>query len=366
MTLFQPDKDRKLEQYFRPFKITDIKLKQIDSNDLHQEMTMLSEKPCDLSTDLFKCTVLNTGTAAEPNLIVHIRSHHVIMDAYSTALFCREIACFLTKQGIGDNPVQFHEYCRWQADQMMAGVMDEQLQFWKSYLKSSSFRTALPYQTTARTLKRSCHGGQVIATAAMTVREQVKHLSGKLSTSESIILLTALGITTTSFTVYRIANRQLETARAIGCYYNVLPIRFQLKPAETYTDCIKTTIRDVNNMMQNSDVTVLQIAEAFKLSVDDLFTSVYQVSFNYEAYRDIDTSSSIEISPIPIELSQVLTVSDIALDVSETTDGYCLRWTYNADKLSRDSIAMLTDQFNAVIRRMLDNPKQELEVLHMY
>jgi amino acid adenylation domain-containing protein len=371
-TLFQPDKDGKLQQYYRPFKIADIDFKEINNSDLHQELTNLSEKPCDLSTDLFKCTVLNTGNAAEPNLIIHIRSHHIIMDGYSTSLFHREIPCFLTKQGIEDNPVQFHEYCRWQADQMMAGAMDEQLQFWKKYLKSSSFRTALPYQIGIRSVNLSCHGGQMIVAASTEVRKEVKHLSGKTSTSESIILLTALGIAIASFTVcsdvivgYRVANRQLETARAIGCYYNVLPIRFQLKPADTYTDCLHRTIQDLNSMTQNADVTFLQIAEAFKLDTADLFTSVCQVTFNYEAYKLVDTATSIKISPICINHSQILTVSDIALDVSGTIDGYCLRWTYNVDKLSRDSIVVLTGQFNAVLGRMLENPKQVIGVQNL-
>ena len=149
------------------------------------------------------------------------------MDGYSTALFYKEIASFLSQQPVHDIPVQFYDYCRWQADQMMAGGKEKQIQFWKDYLKMSSFTTALPYQIgdTADRREPSCLGGQIIATVDGKVREQVKRMSRETSTSEATVLLTAFGIAVVTFTAgrdvligYRMANRQIETERAIGCF----------------------------------------------------------------------------------------------------------------------------------------------------
>lgn len=364
-TLIRPDKDGKLQQYIQNSKAMCINFKRLNSDLLMDELSALSVKPCDLATNLFDCTILDASTGDKPNQVIHIRSHHAIMDGHSTAVFYRELILLLNDQQLEPNPLQHHQYCCWQEDHMISGGMKQQLNFWKSYLTSAAFMTPLPYKTADTSQMDSCFGDRVVSTEDQDLKQQVEHLCALVSTSQATVLLTAFAIAISSFCTckdvligYRTANRQPEATNAIGCFYNVVPVRFQLKPSQTFMDCIKKTIRDLERIQENSDVTVLQIAQSLNLNTDRLYTSVYQVSFNYEAYRDDprDVPTAIKVSVIPLELSQVMAVSDIVLDASNTEHGFRLRWSYNKEKLSRETVASLVHHFRAVMSRMLQDP----------
>ena len=343
------------------------------SNDVKEQMAQkliskLSRKTLNLSVGpLLHAQLIQLSTDES---IFGIVLHHIITDGWSNIIFVRELSAaydaFLTNQkpNLPALKIQYADYAYWQRQLFDDAFLQNQLDFWKSYLKNSPPLLDLPTdfpRTGQQALGkryyfnfgvelsakiRSCckSGGKTTFMFLMSAFQVLLH---HYSRQKDILV----GITT--------ANRSSkELEHLIGFFVNTLVIRNQMSEDDTFSDILRKNQEYSGLVLNNQDVPFEKIIDALEVERNLEYSPIFQVMFSFQS-KEMQKVPSTSLNIKPYRTDSGTAKFDILLEMydTETLQGAI---EYNARLFREESIEKMLDGLRTICNYAVDHPNYNL------
>jgi amino acid adenylation domain-containing protein len=334
-----------------------------------------ARRPFDLSAGpLLRVKLLRLGEAEHVMLLT---MHHLIIDAWSTALLVEEVGAIYRAFEAGEpSPlaeprIQYADYAAWQRGWLAGEASKQQLAYWRGQLggalpalklpadrarpatpnyEGDSYRTTLPPALLASLKELSRAQG---ATLFMTLLAAFKTLLFRYTLQEDIVVGTPS------------ANRnRAELEGVIGFFVNQLVMRTDLSGNPPFRELLRR-VRDVAlGAYAHQDIPVERLVEELRPERDQGYQPLFNVSFNL-----LNTpKKSLELPGVVLSLIPVGRPAarfDLTLLGEEAEEGLRLTWEYRTALFSGERVRQMHEHFEALLRGIVAEPQARLRNLEM-
>ncbi len=295
-----------------------------------------------------------------------ITMHHIISDGWSAGVFVEELGKIYPHYCGGQGPLppplplQYADFALWQRDRLE--ILDQQLDYWKRQLEDLPPRLELPTDRRRPAAPSYRAGGERVeldaaltaalerlaldrdATLFMTLLAGFQILLGRYSGSEDF----AVGSP--------IANRtRRELEGLIGFFVNTLVLRADLSEKPTAIALLSRIKETVLAAIAHQETPFERVVEAVQPSRALGHTPLFQVMFvlqNAPGGR-LDLP---ELSLRALEREVTATKFELTLRLTESGGRLSGIMEYKTELFERDTVRALWNQYERLLRAMVENP----------
>jgi amino acid adenylation domain-containing protein len=327
------------------------------SLELYIEQQVLA--PFNLSEDSMLRIILVRINTREYVLIAVI--HHIAFDGWSIAIMVKELqelynSKMANRQAVlKPLPVQYADYARWQRNALSEEVLRSKLEYWKKQLKGLE-PLALPTDHD-RPLKQSIRGSMV---SKWLSKELSVDLSALSQGAGATLYMTLLGVF--KLMLYRYtgqadicvgsptAGRQYQEINGLmGFFINTLALRTDLSGSLRFRELLDRIIETTLKAYEHQEVPFEKVVEAVTVERDLLRNPLFQVLFSLQNAPDAGGLDLGEVSLSRIQAGGITTQFDIILNVTETTEGLHLSFTYRSDLYRHETMARMLNHYEQLL-----------------
>jgi amino acid adenylation domain-containing protein len=325
-------------------------------------------RPFDLATGpLFRAKLLRLG-AQESVLLLCM--HHIVSDGWSMPVLYREAmtlyAAFARGQeaALPELPVQYPDFAVWQREQARGGVLERQLQYWKTELAGAPELLELPTDH-PRPPAPSGRGAAVPVELAPEPLERLQALARAEGVTLYMVLLAAFQVLLARYSGSEdivvgtpIAGRtRRETQGLIGFFVNTLVLRTDLGGDPSFRALLGRVREKVLGAFDNQDLPFERLVAELQMERSLSHAPLFQVMF---ALQDGDGASS---APSEGDLVQVDVVHstakfDLTLGLSVTPWGLRGALEYSTDLFEQGT----TERMAGHLARLLEQVAADADV----
>ncbi|MFN6565571.1 MAG: amino acid adenylation domain-containing protein [Nostoc sp. ChiSLP01] len=332
-----------------------------------------AQQPFDLNTGpLFKAKLLQLQ---EQKYVLLINMHHIISDGWSMGVFVRELRQAYTAftQGQTPNfpslPIQYSDYAAWQRNWLQGEVLEKQINYWKNQLGDASPLLELPTDY-PRPAEQSYRGDRFLYSLTPELSAAVKNFSQQQSVSLFMTLLAALNILLSRYSRQNdlcigspIANRtHSQTEGLIGFFVNTLVLRNQIKPEQSFIEFLQQTRSSCLDAYAHQDIPFEVLVEKLQPERSMSYNPLFQVMFALENNESPDLSlPGLEIEWLGVK--GAIAKFDLTLMVMEYDNQLNCSWEYSTDLFEKATIQRMAEQFEVLLKGIIDNPNQPIHTL---
>ena len=327
----------------------------------------------DLNTGpLFKAKLLQLE---EQKSVLAINMHHIISDGWSMGIFLRELWQAYTAYSQGQTPtfaslpIQYSDYAAWQRHWLQGEVLEKQINYWKHQLGDASPLLELPTDY-PRPAQQSYRGDRYIYSLSPELTAAVNAFSQQQGVSLYMTLLATLSILLSRYSRQEdlcigspIANRtHSQTEGLIGFFVNTLVMRQQIKLELSFIEFLQQTRQTCLDAYAHQDVPFDVLVEKLRPERSMSYNPLFQVMFTLEN----NASPDLDLSGLDTELLGVkgaIAKFDLTLMVMEYDNQLNCSWEYATDLFEKSSIRRMAEQFEVMLKGIIDNPNQPINTL---
>src|SRR5215213_9074786 len=321
------------------------------------------ERPFDLTeAPPWRCKLIQLQ---EHEHVFILTLHHIVTDAWSTALLFEELSEFY-EAAISNRPVQlaplkiqYADYACRHREWLASEAGQACLNYWKQQLAGSLPVVNLPADH-PRSETRSSRGAAHIAKVSKELTQSLKQLSQSENATLFMTLLTVFSVLLHRYSTHDeivvgtdVANRSSrETEALIGFFINLLVLRIDLSRNPTFRELL-ARVRDVSlaayaHQDMPFDRLVVELGTARELNRSPLFEVLFVMQ---NAPQPLIKWSGLELTPVemPAETARF----DLTVFVEETADGLIAKWNYATDLFKPETIARLAGDFETLLRAIV-------------
>ena len=343
----------------------------VDSNgyDTEDLIELEAEHPFDLSHGPVRATLLRQN---DQSSVLLLTVHHIASDGWSGDIFIREIAALYRAYEAGEPspltelPVQYGDYAVWQREWLNGLVLQEQLNYWKEQLASAPAVMELPADRVRRGVQ-SHRGGSEHMELSSELRARLEELSRHEGVTLFMTLLAAWQMLLHRYTNQQdivvgtpIAGRTRgEVEGLIGFFVNTLVLRTEISGELSFRELLKRVREVCLGAYSNQDLPFEKLVEELQPERTLSHNPLFQVFFNKFSVA----TQQLELPGVATELllpAELGAKFDLSLYVIEQDDANRLELTYNADLFGAERIVEMLEQYNDLLRQILDEPNGEL------
>jgi amino acid adenylation domain-containing protein len=152
---------------------------------------------------------------------------------------------------------------------------------------------------------------------------------------------------------------RVETEQLIGCFANPLPLRLRLSGEQTLREVAQRARETMTTALDHQDVPFDRLIERLGLGREASQTSLSRLWINI---LTVPANSlelpGLSITPEPIDLG--LASVDLTLSAVPQPDSLQLQWHYMVELFESATIALLSDQYNEILRQLVSAPDTEV------
>ena len=312
---------------------------------------------------------------AEREHVLVATLHHIVSDAWSVAVLGRELTAIHAAFAAGlpsplpELPLQYADYARDQRARLQGAVLDEQVDWWRERLAGAPEVVEIPPDR-PRLAARRFRGGALNRRLPRELSERVARLCRERSVTPFMALLAAFEVLlharsgqTDLIVGIDIANRNPpETEVLLGFFVNQLVFRVDTGGDPVWTELLDRVRETAAGAFAHQDVPFERLVEELRPQRSLARNPLFQVMFGL--YNVPEASAELDgVEVAPFELAGGAAVFDISLYLSETADGLSAMLRYDADLYEPVTAERLLDDFETVVRRVLDAPEERLSAL---
>ncbi len=318
-----------------------------------------SQLPFDLETGpLFRPLLIRAGASDH---ILALTFHHIVMDAWSVAIFMRELSTLYQAAHSGFPSelqplrIQYADFAAWQQEWLNRPEARVQAEYWKRTLEGVP-ALELPFDR-PRPLRQTTAGGDYSFPLGPDLTRAIHTFAREHNVTDFVVLMAAFQTALyrysgqTDFAVgSTIAGRtRVETEPLIGLFISVLPLRSSIKPDASFRETVARVHESVLEWHQNQDLPFERVVEELRMPRDLSRHPVFQTLLTlHNAPLEPVRFSDVEISTVP--LLNAVARFDLGVDITETYGQFELRFEYNADLFDHATI----ERFASSYRRLLE------------
>ena len=332
-----------------------------------------AQEAFDLNTGpLFKAKLLQLK---EQKYALLINMHHIVSDGWSMGVFVRELRQAYTAFAQAQTPnlapltIQYSDYAAWQRNWLQGEVLENQINYWQHQLKEVSPLLELPTDY-PRPAQQSYRGARYLYSLTPELTSAIKTLSQQEGTSLFMVLLAALSILLSRYSREEdlcigspIANRtQSQTESLIGFFVNTLVLRNQIKPEQSFIEFLLQTRQTCLDAYAHQDIPFEFLVEKLQPERSMSHNPLFQVMLALENNESPDLSlPGLEIEWLGITCP--FAKFDLALMVIEDNNQLNCSWEYATDLFEKITIQRMAEQFEVLLKGIVDNPQQTINSL---
>jgi len=301
--------------------------------------------------------------------------HHIVSDAWSMAVLGRELTAIHAAFAAGlpsplpELPLQYASYARDQRERFRGAVLEEQLAWWRERLAGAPEVVEIPPDH-PRPAARRFRGRLLTRRLPLELSERIARLCRERSVTPFMALLAAFEVVlhdrsgqTDLVVGVDIANRNPpETADLLGFFVNQLVFRVDAGGDAAWLDLLERVRETAAGAFAHQDVPFERLVEELRPQRSLARNPLFQVMFGlYNVPEAAAVLGGLEIAPFEIEGEAA--VFDLSLYLSETADGLQAMLRYDVDLYEEASMDRLLDDFEAVVRRVVEAPGERLSAL---
>ncbi|QSQ26196.1 amino acid adenylation domain-containing protein [Pyxidicoccus parkwayensis] len=297
-----------------------------------------ARRPFDLSTGLMMRVTL-VALAEEEHAIL-FTMHHIASDAWSIAIFIRELGALYGAHARGQAaelrplPLQYADFARWQRQWLTRPVLEEKLRFWKQHLAGTLPVLDLPTDR-PRPPVQSQRGGRRDVALSPALTEALIRLGEQEDATPFVVMLAAFGVllrslgdNTDLLIGTPVAGRdRAETEGLIGFFVNMLPVRMHVDTAESFRALVARLRNVALDVLDHQDTPFDVLVDTFQPRRDPSRAPLFQavLAFQNEALPPLELPG-LTLSGSP-RLPDVAAY-DLHLSVQSGAAGYQLLLTH--------------------------------------
>lgn len=301
--------------------------------------------------------------------------HHIVSDAWSMAVLGRELTAIHAAFADGrpsplpELPLQYADYARDLRERLDGAALAEQLAWWRERLAGAPEVVEIPPDRPRPEVRRF-RGGLATRRLPRELAERVTALCRERSVTPFMALLAAFEVLLHARTGEAdlvvgvdIANRNPpETEALLGFFVNQLVFRVDAAGDPSWGELLERVRETAAGAFAHQDVPFERLVEELRPQRSLARNPLFQVMFGLynvpEAAADL---GGLEVAPFEIEGGGA--VFDLSLYLAETADGLSAQLRYDADLYEPASAERLLDDFEAVVRRVVEAPEERLSAL---
>jgi Condensation domain len=300
--------------------------------------------------------------------------HHIVSDAWSMAVLGRELTAVHAAFAAGlpsplpELPLQYADYAREQRARLQGPVLEEQVDWWRERLAGAPEVVEIPPDR-PRPAARRFRGGLCRRLLPLELSEEVARFCRERSVTPFMALLAAFEVVlhtrsgqTDLVVGVDIANRTPETEALLGFFINQLVFRVDASGDPAWSALLERVRETAAGAFAHQDVPFERLVEELRPQRSLARNPLFQVMFGlYNVPEARAELGGLEIRPFEIE--ERAAVFDLSLYLAETAEGLSAMLRYDADLYEAATAERVLDDFEAVLRRVLETPDERLSAL---
>lgn len=314
-----------------PLPSTSLKcLHSLSEEEINFEFQSMRDRRWDLvNGDTFAATLFSTEQENEHFIIFGY--HHIVIDGVSWFNILRDIERAYTSKPLSRQEKLSIDAAVEQRNAVRSGKMDSAIEFWlKAHVNLPSVLPLLPFASVSRRRPLRQYDSHTISIElGKTLADQIRSASKALRVTLSNFYLAAIqvfffkilklediciGITDASRTDDALAN-------TVGFFLNMLPVRFRLNPAETFTELARQTSKCVLEGRANGEVPIDVILDRLNVPRDQSFSPLFQATFNYRVGAMAESSLGAKCHLSVEDIRDAQSPFDIGFGIHESAEG---------------------------------------------
>ena len=304
-----------------------------------------------------------------------INQHHMITDAWSLAIFARELSTLYNAFVDGDESplpemkLQYGDYALWQKNRMRAGELDDQIAYWQRQLRG----VVSPELRTDRPRTDELVGPESFTSTIYTkaLSDKLRHLAQQQGATTFMLLACTLSILLHSYTgLMDIALRTGSTNRKpkeleglLGWFVSTLIIRVNVWGDPTFRELLGQVRGVVLDAIDHQDIGFDAVMNSMGPESDVPGPSPFQVSVMMQNAPQ----HPIELRHLLLEPRSVgqdsRTRRELLIELFDDGQEIRSRVKYRSDLFDYTTIAAMASRFEVLLESIVSDPNQHISRL---
>lgn len=311
----------------------------------------------------------------QPSYLV-IGYHHINMDGISFQLLLNDLRQSYSHKSLVEDVLQYPEHASRQRQQYEGGKWREDLDYWRGEFKEHpSVLPLLPVASVRqrRPLTRYEHHKaeyRVDHNLAMEIRNVCKQ--AKISpyhfylTAFKVLLARLSGTVDLCIGVADGGRIENDTLTSIGLYLNLLPLRVQYKPNQSFVDAAKAVRSRAYAAMAHSRPPLDKLLSELNVSRSASHSPLFQAFVDYrQSIEEKQAFGDCIMEGREYEVGR--TAYDVALDVTDNARGEALLMlAVQASIYSSEAAATLLRCYTKLLHQFCKNPSGRVNEVSLY
>jgi amino acid adenylation domain-containing protein/non-ribosomal peptide synthase protein (TIGR01720 family) len=307
---------------------------------------------------------------AEHHVLV-ITQHHIISDGWSMQVMVNElIALYQGHTSLPALPIQYADYAAWQRDWMAAGEKQRQLDYWCARLGSEHPVLELPLDH-PRPAVQSYRGARCRVSLDCALLADLKALAQRQDVTLFVLLLASFQALLHRYSGQSeirvgvpIANRnRLETERLLGFFVNTQVLQAQVQGQMGFDQLLAQVKQRALEAQAHQDLPFEQLVQALQPQRSLSYNPLFQVMFNHQERLHAGPPHLPGLALQPLDWAGHTTQFDLNLETEESASGLWASLTYATDLFDAASIDRLAEQWQNLLRAVVDDAAQAVDDL---
>ncbi len=335
----------------------------VTPDEVADEVRRETERPFDLGAGaLFRARLLRLG-ALEHVLIISM--HHLIGDGWSLGILAQEISSIYPAVAAeGTNPlppleVGYLDFVHWMRGKLEAGLLDEQLAFWKANLAGAPAVLDLAPDR-VRPARRSNRGSVESLVIGQDLLSAVQTHARSEGATLFVYLLAAFNLLAARYSGQEeivvgtpVANRSYtEVETVIGFFVNTIALRNRVSGAITVGELLRNVKASTLAALRNSDVSFPQLVEQLAPERGLSHSPIFQVNFGLQNTPTSELSLG-DLELTPIEFKTESTKFDLTVNAAVENDELIVSAEYSTDLYEPETIRLLLADYRSLLEAMV-------------
>ena len=296
-----------------------------------------------------------------------IGCHHVIIDKDSQQVFVSDLAKAFGNEPLGPEPLQYSAYANKQREDYTSGRWSEQLSYWRRIFPD--IPSPLPLlsltELTNRTPLTNCNTHDVEFRLDAQFSRKVQRVCREHKVTPfhfylsvlKVLLFRYTGTLDLSIGIVDANRIESDTLGSIGPFLNLLPLRFQLDPNQSFGAALEEARKTAYSALSHSDPPFEVLLKELQVPRSAYHAPLFQAFINYrQELQGRLPFGNCQMELLKFELGK--TAYDISLDIiGDPTDGCLLTIMVQQTLYTKSNAQTLLNSYVELLKAFLQNPQ---------
>src|SRR3989442_619268 len=353
-----------------------IDLSGLAENERVQEIARLALKHSEIAFSLADGPLLSARLVrlSLADHLLFVTLHHIITDAWSTALLLRELVTlydsFTANQPspLKELPIQYADFALWQREFLQGGTLEKQLSYWKQQLAGAPAMLELPLDR-PRPAVQTFRGAYESFTLSADLNSALQNLARQEGATLFMALLAAfqplLWRHTRQDTIVigaPIANRtRKETESLVGFFVNTVVMRTNITADMTFRELLRQVKDTTLAAYSHQDLPFEKLVEELQPERSLSHNPLFQVTLSLQNIPQALGLGNFMVDPIGFDGST--TRLDLEAYFWDLPEGLAGEFVYSTDLFDRRTIQRLLQRFQILLAGLSLDPDVQVSEL---